>query len=235
MSEQTILGRKGLVVGLPLCGRPVMPEWAIAYGSLNYPANMNVMVSALKGEEVGEARCKIAHHAIEMKSKYLFFLDDDTAPPYFTIRRLVYALEQADDDVMVAGGIYFSKWDPPEPMVFLEDGLGPHWRWKVGDVFPCASMGTGCMMIKTEVFQHLPEPWFKTVNECPTDSNQIRRLEVTDDLYFCAKVRAAGFKLLADAGVQCIHWDVNTGKHYALPEGSYPTKPREEELRAVSA
>lgn len=231
MSEQTILGRKGLTIGLALCGRPVTPEWAIAYASLNFPANMNVTVSALKGIEVGEARCRIAKHALECKSKYLFFLDDDTAPPYFTIRRLVYALEQADDDVMVAGGIYFSKQDPPEPMIFQNDGEGPFWKWKVGDVFPVSSMGTGCMLIKTEVFKHLPEPWFRTVNECPDldpSGEDVRKLEITDDLYFCKLVRDAGFRLIADGGVQCIHWDVNTGKHFALPEGSYPTRPVED-------
>ena len=208
MSEQTVVGRQGLVVGLPFCGRPVAPEWAIALQSLNYPANMNLSISALKGVEVGEARCRIVQHALSIGAKYVFFLDDDVAPPYYAVRRLIYALEQADDNVMVAAGIYVNKQPvAPEPMVFQEDGDGPFWKWKVGEVFECGSVGTGCMVIKTEVFQHLAEPWFKTVNECDEESD-IRKLEMTDDLYFCKKVRDAGFKLIADGGVLCIHWDV---------------------------
>lgn len=208
MSEQTILGRQGLVLGLPLCGRPVAPEWAIALQSLNYPANMNLSISALKGVETGEARCRIAQHALDIGAKYIFFLDDDVAPPYFAVRRLIYDLEQADPEFMVAGGIYANKHSyPAEPMVFQEDGEGPFWRWKVGELFECGSIGTGCMVIKTEVFKHLAEPWFATINECD-EASDVRKFEMTDDLYFCKKVREAGFKLLADGGVLCIHWDV---------------------------
>ena len=174
---------------------------------------MNLSISALKGIEVGEARCQIAQHAIDLKAKYLFFLDDDTAPPYFAARRLIYALEQAGPEVMVAGGIYANKHSyPPEPMVFLQDGDGPHWKWKYGDVFECGSIGTGCMMIKTEVFQYLEKPWFATINECFSSGEygaHVHKLEMTDDLYFCEKVRKAGFKILADGGVLCVHWDVN--------------------------
>jgi hypothetical protein len=214
---------------------------------------MNLSISALKGMEIGEARCLIAKHALDLGAKYLFFLDDDTAPPYDAVRRLVFALEQAGDDFMVAGGIYANKHSyPTEPMVFKADGDGPFWRWKYGEVFECASIGTGCMLIKTEVFKHLPEPWFKTVSECPTDQGEVHKVEITDDLYFCKKVRDAGFRLLADGGVLPIHWDVYacscghpefahnkaqlhypclhcgceaykmTGKHFVLPENSYP-------------
>lgn len=207
-TPQHVIGRQGMVLGLPFCGRPVQPEWAISYASLNFPANMNLTVSAIKGIAVDEARCRIAEHAINLGAKYLFFLDDDTAPPYFAVRRLVYALEQADDKTMIAAGIYANKHTyPSEPMVFMHDGDGPFWKWKYGQVFECGSIGTGCMLIKTEVFKHLEKPWFRTINECSEDSN-IRKIEMTDDLYFCKKVRDAGFKILADGGVVCVHWDV---------------------------
>ena len=267
MSKETTTHRTGLVVALPLCGRPVMPESAIAFASLNYPANMNLSISALKGIEVGEARCQIAEHAIKLGAKYLFFLDDDTAPPYYAVRRLIYDLEQADEHTMVAAGIYANKYSyPAEPMVFKEDGNGPFWKWKVGEVFECGGIGTGCMVIKTEVFKHLDPPWFKTVNDVQ-ENGQFRKLEMTDDLYFCKKVREAGFKLLADGGVLCIHWDVlgcacghtqlshdqanaqhpcviqqcpcqkyqMTGKHYVLPEDSYPMRQEVGERAGVLA
>lgn len=208
MSAETITARIGLVLGLPFCGRPVSPEWALALSSLNYPANMNLSISALKGIEVGEARCRIARHALELNAKYLFFLDDDVAPPYFAVRRLIYALEQAPPEFMVAGGIYANKHShPAEPMVFQDDGMGPFWQWKAGESFECQGLGTGCMLIKTEVFRHLPEPWFETVNVCD-EASDVRKIEMTDDLYFCKKVRDAGFKLIADGGVLCLHWDV---------------------------
>ena len=85
-------------------------------------------------------------------------------------------------------------------------------------------IATGCMMIKTEVFQHLEKPYFKTVDEEP-DAEVILKL-VTDDLYFCKKVTDAGFKILADGAILCTHWDYRTDPPtpYQLPPDSYPLK-----------
>ena len=214
--------RIGLSIGLPMAGRLHVPEWSLAFAALNYPSNTNVEWVTIKGHEVGEARQAIAEKVVESEIPWLFFLDDDTQPPYFCIRRLIYDIQNAAPDVMVAAGIYCSKTNPPEPLVFKEDGMGAFWDWKVGDVFECASIGTGCMMIRTEVFKHLEKPWFKTVSETPMEGDT-GKFEITDDLWFCRKVRETGYKILADTGVQCIHWDVDTQTPYLLPEGSVPT------------
>jgi hypothetical protein len=214
-----------LAIGLPFAGRAVTPEWAISLASQAYPLNMNVQTFALKGVETGTARNQIVKHAIDVGAKYLWFLDDDVAPPYFAVRRLIYDLEQADDDVMVAGGIYCTKTETPEPLVFRGDGEGSFWKWQAGQVFEVTSMGTGCMVIKTEIFKHLEKPYFLWVDpqekELPAG---VARHAQTDDIYFCEKVRKAGFRLIADGGVLCVHWDVGTGKHYMLPPDSYPIK-----------
>ena len=213
----------GLVIGLPFGGRPVTPEWAISIAAQTYPLNMNVQFTALKGVETGDARNQIVKHALEVGAKYLWFLDDDVAPPFFAARRLIYDLEQAEEKVMVAGGIYCAKSEPTEPIVYRGDGQGAFWRWKAGQVFEVTSMGTGCMVIKTEVFKHLEEPYFLWVDKKESELPEgLNKFSMTDDIYFCEKVRNAGFKLIADGGVLCVHWDVKTGKAYTLPENSYP-------------
>ena len=240
---------KFLAIGVPLVGRPVAPEWALAFRGLHWPLNYNVAIVPTKGMEVGEARNTIAKHAIDFGAKYLFFLDDDVAPPQHAIRHLMYALQNCDDPekTMVAAGIYVGKWNPPEPFVFMDNGEGAYWRWKRGQVFECHMIGTGCMLINTEVFKHIPEPWFKTVDSW--DENVPWKTEgapvcggvqVTDDLYFCNKVREAGFKILADGDVLPIHWDYKPviGKTgmvtdwqafpWVLPEGCYPLREPEE-------
>lgn len=226
----------GLCVGLPMRKRednanacPTQPEWALSMISQIYPMNVNVMFSALCGKETGEARNDIVRHALKMKAKYIWFVDDDTAPPKEAARHLMFVLEQADEDVMVGGGIYCAKTHPTEPVVYRGNGQGAFWKWRVGEVFECTGLGTGCMMIKTEVFKHLEEPWFKTVQEFPeemqlSDGTPVQSIQQTDDLYFCDKVIAAGFRIVADGAIQCIHWDVKTGTPYMLPEDSYPVR-----------
>lgn len=221
MADLTI----GLCIGLPFIGRPVAPEWAISLAAQNYPLNTNVMFSALKGVPVDEARNRIVEHALEHRAKYLWFLDDDVAPPFWAARHLLFVLEQSDDDVMVAGGIYCVRSNPTEPIVYRGNGQGAFWKWRKDEVFECSGLGTGCMMIKTEVFQHLEKPYFCTFDNGNLNGDgDIVREQMTDDLWFCRKVTEAGYRILADGNVLPIHWDIKTGKHYILPEDSYPLR-----------
>lgn len=208
------------MIGLPFCGRPVMPEWALAMMAQAYPLNMTIEFAPLKGRKIDEAKNEITRHAIDAGAKYLWFVDDDTAPPPHAARKLIIDLETAPDAVMVAAGIYVSRQEYPEPLVYLKNGEGAFWKWKAGEVFECCGIGGGCMMIKVEVFKHLPEPWFKTV-DCYSDQDGIEN-QFTDDIYFCDKVIKAGFKILADGGVLPIHWDTASQTPYCIPEDSYP-------------
>ncbi len=123
---------------------------------------------------------------------------------------------------MVIGGIYCTKTDPPEPIVFKELGAGPFYNWKVGDVFECKGLGAGCMLIKTEVFKHISKPWFLEPDEIFVDAKDgVARNVGTDDLYFCQKVTEAGFKIMAHGGVLPVHIDID-GRMYTLPIDSYP-------------
>ena len=213
--------------GLPFAGTPVRPEWALTLAMLDRPLAYNYAFTPVHGKNVDDARNCIAALAIEHKCKYLFFLDDDVTPPKYALARLTAYLEKPHHkDVMVAGGIYCSKTDPPLPMVFRNLGAGPTWDWKKGDIFEVDGLATGCMLIRTEVFDKLERPYFKEVFEPSTDEDPGVNCW-SDDLYFCDKVRKAGYKIVADGSLLCTHWDLN-GKMYDLPADSYPMLPRED-------
>lgn len=223
----------GIIVALTFCDRLVTPDWALSLASLEMPINTNYSRACTKGVEIGMARNALAETAIENKAKYILFIDDDTAPPSFTIRRLMQILD-TEKDAAIAGGIYFTKSVPPMPVVFKEEGEGPHWRWKFGDVFDCSGLGTGCMMIRTEVFDHIEKPWFKTVDEQEEVAAGPKYTKINDDLYFCKKVRDAGYRIIADGGVIPLHWQVESPSeadiaqrmHFSMPADSYPAQPR---------
>lgn len=217
----TILPTMGCVVGVPF-SRYVCPEWAMAMMGQQWPINMNVCYVPIKGKKIDEARTYMVRGAMELSAPYICMVDDDVEIPYGTWRQLIQTMKQADEKVMVVAGIYPARSDPPDPIVYQTNGHGAFWKWKRGDIFEVKScIGTGCMLIKTEVFQHISEPWFKTVDEADR--------QVTDDAWFCDKVLDAGFKILADANVLCAHWDYATNKRFELPEDSYPMIPRGKE------
>jgi len=219
----------GLLVGLTFMRERLLGhEWFMAMQTMNMPIATNLTYFTTMDMEIGKARNAIAEKALEMGTKYVFMIDDDTAPPNFAARKLIYELEQ-HDDAMVCAGIYCSKEDPPFPIVFMDQGRGAHWDWLAGDVFPCYGIGTGCMMIKTEVFRKIEAPWFCTVDKEPVDAQNFSH-KMTDDLYFCDKVRQAGYKILAHGGVNAVHWDAKTHRPYMLPTGCKPLREYEAAL-----
>jgi len=221
-----------LIVGFPFSGRFVAPEWALSMMNLRYPRGARHGIFATKGLKRDEARIRLVEKAISEDAEYLLFVDDDTAPPFDAVSKLIAEMDTCDKDVMVCGGIYTTKQEPIEPLVFLDQGSGPHWKWKFGEVFPCWGLGTGCMLIRTEVFKHIPKPWFRDINsieDVGADAHVFGKdgkpdeFYMTDDLYFCQKVRNAGFKILAHGGVLPVHWDQKGVGHH-LPDDAYPVK-----------
>jgi hypothetical protein len=229
--QATIAPHSGLMLGLPFSGKPIPPEFALTLSAQIWPSNFRVSKCAIKGKPVDEARQEMAELAIKEHAKYLAFADEDLSLMPHTYRTLLATLAQADEETMVCAGIYTSKSDPAEPLVYRgESGQGPFWRWKMGDVFEVDGIATGMMLINVKVFEYLEKPWFKTTDDRSANVHQ------TEDLYFCEKVRAAGFKILADSNVMGVHWgwDGQQFIPYYLSDDSYPMRPRVEQTEGIA-
>jgi hypothetical protein len=64
-------------------------------------------------------------------------------------------------------------------------------------------VGGGVQLVHRRVFETIPPPWFEMP---PTTIN--RGGHITDDYYFCEKVRAAGFELWCDTDLEVGHMTV---------------------------
>ncbi len=209
--------------------RWIPPEFSVAMRMLEVPLHVNCWMVSNKGMKRDRARNELVKRAQELKAKYVWFIDDDNPPPPTSLMRLMYVMDLADEDVALCGGIYTTKQEPAMPLVFPTEGSGPYWKWRVGDVFECAAIATGCMMIRTSVFDHIPEPWFHDIVDLADahahgwflDRGPGASVAVTDDMYFCKKVREAGFKMLAHGGVLPAHWGQD-GIEYRLREDTWP-------------
>lgn len=206
---------KGIALNLAT-GRPFVHfEWAMAINALTYPVGTNRMIIAsiknpkdkmLHTRDLQREKC--AEKSFEMGAEFMMMFDDDTVPPPHTINELVYVMRKHPNAAIV-GGIYTTKMSPEEPLVWMEIGGGVYWDWTVGDVFPCAGLGAGCMMVRTKCLENIPKPWFQdtsipslgTMEEINGVPTRITGSSGTDDLYFCEKVTAAGYEIWAHGGV----------------------------------
>ncbi len=219
------------VIAYPYGGRPVPCDWHLAVWSMLVPTNTNAVSIYRRSVQLDLAQTEMVEESLRLDGEYILFIEDDTEPPANTIVELTRVLETSD--AVAAGGIYTTRTEAPEPVVYMSPGGGSHWNWKVGEVFPCWSIGFGCLMIKLKVFYELPKPWFKqmdTLDEVrkfpelfpqawERDWNQAG---VTSDMFFFTKLAQAGYKVLAHGGVLPKHWDVGKNIPHSLPENSYP-------------
>src|SRR3990167_9697556 len=97
------------ITAIPFSGRYVPPEWALSMINLRYPRNARHGFYATKGLQRDVARDMLIQKSITEESEYVFFVDDDTAPPLDAPSLLTQVLDTSDPDVMVCGGIYTTK------------------------------------------------------------------------------------------------------------------------------
>jgi hypothetical protein len=232
-----------VVIAYPFGGRPVPCDWHLAVRSLQLLTNARVVEifrrSYFDGKKwtipLEQAQTELVEEALKMDAQYILFIEDDTVPPPGTIPELTRVLDTSDESVMSCGGIYTTRNDPPEPIVYMKAGEGPHWNWRIGEIFECWSMGMGCTMIRMDLFRMMPKPWFKEIKtreelaEFPDIfpeqiDKTVQKVGVSTDFFFFRKLHYMGFKALAHGGVLPVHWDIPTNKAYWLPKGSPPTK-----------
>lgn len=231
-------------IAYPFGGRPVPCDWHLAVRSLLMPGNVRIIEiyrrSWCKNGSytipLDVAQTGMVEEALEKGAEYILFIEDDTIPPPNTILELGRVLETSDESVMVCGGIYTTRTNPPEPILYMNSLGGSFWNWKVGQIFPCWALGMGCTMIKLKLFQMMPKPWFKEITtieevhqypELFPDAPEIKvgnRAACGSDMFFYTKLAQMGFKVMAHGGVLPVHWDVEKNIGFWLPKNTPPTE-----------
>jgi hypothetical protein len=156
---------------------------------LQHPVNSVVDFSITSDRIYG--RNKLTERALERGAEWLMFIDDDHVFPTNILTRLLAR------ELPIVGSLYLQRMQPFMPLAYsarLPDGYQPLDLTAHGpdELVEVAALGTGGMLIRSEVFHKLDFPWFE-------------HGVASEDLIFCDKARAYGFPVHVDLGVRLGH------------------------------
>jgi len=155
---------------------------------VNYSKNIDFSIlTSTRGYNTSENRNYIASQVVKSGCSHLLFIDDDMIFLEDTLERLLVH----DKDII--GGVYKTKYEIQEDVIEYLDDKRPSELFKVG------AIGTGCLLIKTEVFKKVPQIWFN-YEWFPNGM-----VKMSHDWLFCHKAREYGFDVWADPTLEIKH------------------------------
>jgi hypothetical protein len=239
-----------LYIATPTLGI-IRTEWAAARWGQVIPCNWSCVGGMFgythsfpMGYLVADAQNIAVQGAIKENSEWLLLLEDDVVAPPDLFLKLNDYINKAT--VPVVSGLYYTKSNPTEPLVYRGRGSSFYSKWKRGDKVWADGVPTGCLLIHMSVLklmydespeymtsmQHKAHRVFETPRKVWTDPEKGMMLGAvgTSDLYWCDRVmrdkvlERTGWKriakkkfpLLVDTGIFCKHIDLQTGKQYPI-------------------
>jgi hypothetical protein len=199
--------QKRLLVGTATTG-PIRMEWAAARYGQAIPANwskvdmlqyMNSFIPLRY--TIADAQNMIVQEAITNNYQWVLFIEHDTIPPPDGFLRFSEYIRS--EEFPVVSGLYFTRSDPAEPMIYRGRGNSYFRDWKLGDVVMADGVPTGMLLMNTKllkavwddspeyvtagvtlrrVFDTISKTWF---NE---EKGSQEALVGTSDLDFCKRV-----------------------------------------------
>ena len=170
----------------------------------------------VRGYDCATARNKIVMKAQELNADYLMMVDNDVTPPKDALVNLL------SHDVDVVMGFYAHRGSQNVyngrtcACKLLDDDGNYYFNYPLESEYKADELrekreageylvqihggGMGCILIKMELIYRLDYPWFDWVNY--RDDN---RGMLSEDLFFCEKVKADFTPMYVDTRVACGH------------------------------
>lgn len=142
---------------------------------------------AVEGYSVDTSRNMIVKEAKNQNADYILWVDSDMILPEDALIKL---LSHGGD--IVSGAYAFKDLKSQDIIAFSVDNK----RIAVSEadgLTEVGGIGFGCCLTKTDIFDRLDFPYF------------VFGEDYGEDIYFCRKARAAGYKIYLDPDVKCGH------------------------------
>ena len=163
----------------------------VAYHTMN--TNDAVSLKISQGTLIANQRAELSLDAMQENCSHVLFVDSDMRFPQDMIGRLL----KHDLDIVATNCARRRMPTGPTAQLYKENG-NRELVWTMPDstgLQEVGSVGMGVMLIKANVFAALSEPWFET------PWRHDKRGYIGEDVFFCQKAAAAGFKIHIDHDV----------------------------------
>jgi len=170
------------------------------------------------GYSIDDAYNLITAKAIELNVDWVVLIEDDVLIPPDLLVRFGQYMDKGDEPVV--SGLYYTKSEPSQPLLFRGRGNGPFLDWTRGRRVTVDGLPMGCLLIHASILQAMHElskdyttfdgirlrRVFETprrVSFDPKTFGGVNRQEGTQDLYFFDRVieygllKKCGFKKAA--------------------------------------
>jgi hypothetical protein len=187
---------KTILIAVPT-NKNIEPTTFKAIYDLEVPEGYKTEFHFFYGYQIDQIRNLISHWAIHYD--YLFSVDSDIAFPKDTLIKLL------KHDVDMVSGLYIQRKEHEHTLeIYEENAHGgnsniPYEKIKHLTFLEIAACGMGCVLIKSKVLKDVGYPQF--VYHSALDHKHT----VSEDVDFCRKAKAKGFKIYADVTIQCSH------------------------------
>jgi hypothetical protein len=225
-------------------------EWAAARYGMAIPSNfskidMQQYMSSYMPIRytIADAQNMIINEAVTKNYEWLVLIEDDTIPPPDGMIKFNEYIRSREYPVV--SGLYFTRSDPADPMVYRGRGNSFYTDWKLGDKVMVDGVPTGMLLLSVDLLRAIwndaPEYMcgeykIRRVMDTPVktwfneESNAQETLTGTSDLDFCTNIIEGGylakagwpelqkeqFPFLVDTSLYCKHIDRGTGVQYPL-------------------
>jgi hypothetical protein len=151
------------------------------------PVGSAMNIHMVNGTLIADQRQKLAQMALRHGADYALFLDSDMRFPRDLAQRLI----AHGKDVVACN--YSTRRLPAKSVAWsdfsMQKFIYSHDR---SGVEPVDAIGMGAMLIKTDVFRRLPQPWFQVVY------SKAAQAFIGEDIYFCQLAKSHGVTVHVD-------------------------------------
>jgi hypothetical protein len=132
-------------------GQIIPCNWQTGHLPIGMPGVYHVKASGVLGCLVADAQNVIVQEVIEKDYEWLFLHEDDVLiPPDLFLKLNDYMRE---GEIPVISGLYYTKSEPSEPVVYRGRGNSYYGNWKRGDKVWVDGVPTGCLLINASILK----------------------------------------------------------------------------------
>ena len=188
---------KKICVGIPT-NRQFQPETVLSLARMiahtrGFGHDLFITIPT-EGFNVAENRNYTVAQAIKNNCNYILFSDDDMEYPEDTLERLL----SHDKDAI--GTLYNVRRLPSAYVIqYGEEIKNDEEAKRQTKPFKCEAIGTGMLLVKTDIFKKLQSPlfgykWY--------DNGMVK---MSTDWFLCEKIRQAGYEIWCDPTITIKH------------------------------